>query len=320
MDAATAAEMSLYVDQFAAHSEQAKMRAAAAVAQVWGGFDGWYRDALVTEVAEQSADLSQQAQDTVAGLAEQYIGSVVAGLRHDRTLSIAPTQRQPVRNGADLPLVYARPAEMYREKIALGTDPGEALEMAQRRRDGLVYSDLLLAEREAQQRQMSAQKIERFRRIIRPELSQTGTCGLCIAASDQIYSSRDLMPIHAPSCKCKTMPIIGEDDPGRSLNQEDLDRLYTDAGSTKAEDLRRTRYNVNEHGEFGPVLTKVGDRHRGPNDVKPLEQDPERATRMLAKAEPALQALEARAAAGEDVSAPLAYQRELIRRLRRIAG
>lgn len=320
MDAQQAAEVALYVDQFAAASEQTKTNAAAAVAMAWWAFDGWYRDRLVTEVAQQAADISRVAQDTVAGMAEQYVASVLATLRQEQTVSIERTERQPVRNGLDLDLVYERPAEVYREKVALGADPAEAERMAAQRRDGLVHTDLLLVERETQQRQMNAHRVERFRRIIRPELSQSGTCGLCIAASDQIYRVGDLMPLHAPSCKCKTMPIVGDDDPGRSLNDEDLKRLYADAGSTKAEDLRRTRYKVNEHGEFGPVLTRAGDRHRGPGDVKPLEQDPERAAAMLTKVLPVLDSLEQRAAAGENVAEPLAYQRQLVARLQRIAA
>jgi hypothetical protein len=161
--------------------------------------------------------------------------------------------------------------------------------------------------------------VKRYRRVLRPELSVTGSCGLCIAASDRIYRVRELMPIHPPSCKCTTLPIVGDDDPGRSLNRVDLDRLYAEAGSTAAADLRRTRYKVNEHGEFGPVLTRAGDSFRGPGNV-PLENDPERAARMLEKILPVLDSLEVRAAAGEDVTGPLIYQRELAERLREIVG
>lgn len=319
MDAEAAALVGLYVDQYAWASEQVKSNTASAVAAAWGGFDGWYRDDLVNEVAVESAEISRGGQQAIAGIAEQYTAMVVAVMR-DEQVSVTDTRLPPVRNGADLAGVYRRPVDQYRQKVALGADPGEAQRTAVFRRDGLVFSDLLLAEREAQQAQMAAQKVKKFRRIIRPELSQSGTCGLCIAASDQIYSTRNLLPIHAPSCRCKVLPIIGDDDPGQSLNREDLDKLYAEAGSAKADDLRRTRYRVNQHGEFGPVLTKAGDKHRGPSDVKPLEQDPKRAAHMLSKAQPVLAGLEKRAAAGENVAEPLAYQRELVQRLRRIVG
>jgi hypothetical protein len=148
--------------------------------------------------------------------------------------------------------------------------------------------------------------------VLRPELSDDGACGLCIVAADRVYTVGTLMPIHPPTCRCQTMPIVGDLDPGYSLNRADLERLYADAGSTNAEELRRTRYRVDMHGEHGPVFSRQGDAFRGPDQV-PLENDPARARRMLDKAMPVLDRMERHG----DTPA-LAYQRDLVARLRRI--
>jgi hypothetical protein len=42
----------------------------------------------------------------------------------------------------------------------------------------------------------AAEDVTGYRRVIHPELSKSGTCGLCVAAADRIYYVDDLMPIH----------------------------------------------------------------------------------------------------------------------------
>ena len=123
-----------------------------------------------------------------------------------------------------------------------------------------------------------------------------------------------LMPMHS-NCKCKIMPVVDGVDPGNSLNNLDLGALYEDAGSTRAADLKATRYQVNEHGEYGPVLGRDGDAFRGPRKVR-LEDDPARAARLLAKVIPVLDRLEN---AGGPADA-LDYQRDLAARLTSIVA
>ena len=43
-------------------------------------------------------------------------------------------------------------------------------------------------------------------------------------------------------------------DPADELNAVDLSQLYRDSGGTSGAHLKRTRYQVDEHGELGPVL------------------------------------------------------------------
>lgn len=97
--------------------------------------------------------------------------------------------------------------------------------------------------------------VTQYRRVIHPELSKTGTCGLCAVAATNRYSIRDLKPMHF-HCHCTVMPILGSNDPGAYLNNLDLDEIYRKAGSTKGADLAKLHVQVTEHGELGPILNE----------------------------------------------------------------
>lgn len=317
MNEAQVAAAGVWLDQYAAQSEQLKERAAATLQGAWMGFAAWYDTAAVMALSREMAEVSMSAQQTMAGLAAEYVRQLLVVLDAPPPTSRVPTPA--VRNGADLRLVHSRPAEQFRRAIATGADPDDALDLASQRAANLARTDLSLVERDVEHRQLEDAGVQRYRRVIRPELSESGSCGLCVVAADRIYRVRELMPIHPPHCKCKTMAIVGADDPGIRLNREDLERLYAAAGSTSGDDLKRIRVTVNEHGELGPILSRAGHDFRRQRDV-PLERDPARAARMLEKTVPVLQRLEERAAAGEDVAGPLTYQQNLVERLRRIAA
>lgn len=331
VDAQTVAELEVWLTQYAAASQQLRDNAAAVGETAWAGFGGWYSTAAVAAVAAETAAASTAAQEVATGAAAQYVETVVGVLTGKVQRLPSPTP-PPVRNGADLALVHTRPAKAYREAIATGASPAEALRIATDRAAGIMLTDVSLTERAAEADRYGAAGVKLYRRVVRPELSESGSCGLCIAASDNVYTIADLMPIHPPHCKCRTMPIVGDDDPGIRINEADLKALYSAAGdSTKANDLAKVRYSldasgrlkvtkapkVRRHGELGPVLTKPGERFRGPGQVA-LEDDPKRAAHMLDRMLPVLESFEVRAAAGEDVSEPLKYQRDLAARLRSI--
>ena len=104
----------------------------------------------------------------------------------------------------------------------------------------------------------SGKKVLGFRRVIRPELSQHGSCGLCVVAATNWYTIERLKPIHH-LCKCVTVPVLKGNDPGFGWNQEDLrknlDRMYGAAGdTTRGDKLKRIRVKIGEHGELGSVL------------------------------------------------------------------
>lgn len=312
---AAEAEAAAWVGAYAVEADALKDATAATAETAWLAFENWYSPVAVAAMAKEMAELSKAAQDAVAGLATEFVTQTIAATAAALVIPAPRNLQVPIRNGVDLRLVHHRPAEAYKKAIATGSTHAEALVKVGIRAKGLAFTDLSLQARGAQQAILARAGITTYRRVIRPELSKTGTCGMCIVAADRIYNTGDLMPLHPPSCNCIVMPIIGDNDPGRSLNREDLDQLYAEAGSNKADDLRRTRYTVNQHGEFGPTLTKSGDNFRGPDKVA-LEDDPERAARMLAKTLPVLAQLEA----DGGPAGPLAYQRDLVAKLRRIVG
>lgn len=154
--------------------------------------------------------------------------------------------------------MFNRPARTQRYLESKGVDVAQARGEALKRMRRLVGDNLMLAQRLAEAEMIAKAsrvnpQITGFRRIIHPELSRTGVCGLCIAAADRVYTVRDLLPIHG-RCKCTVAAVTAEFDPADVLNKADLDQLYGAAGGTSGAQLKRTRYQVDEHGELGPVL------------------------------------------------------------------
>ncbi|WP_288047934.1 hypothetical protein [Nocardia sp.] len=156
--------------------------------------------------------------------------------------------------------VFNRPARLYRKLMEEGADSDHALDVAAARVKMELATNVALAERETEHEISKRAGIVDldvigWRRVIRPERSKTGTCGLCVAASQRRYKTSELRPIHT-GCKCDVLPIKegADGDPGLQLNNDDLKRLYDDAGGTAAQQLHRTKYRVDEHGELRSVL------------------------------------------------------------------
>jgi hypothetical protein len=110
----------------------------------------------------------------------------------------------------------------------------------------IADDDLSLAYRSASRDAMADAPVKGFRRVIRPELSRGGSCPLCQLASQHIYKRDDLMPIHT-HCRCSVVPIVGDADPGKRLNDEDLGPIDSPE-----------RPVVRDHGELGPTLQVSG--------------------------------------------------------------
>ncbi|CAM3742554.1 CdiA C-terminal domain-containing protein [Tsukamurella ocularis] len=162
--------------------------------------------------------------------------------------------------------VLNRPARTVRAEMAAGVDEATAREDGARRLDDIVGTNLMLAQRLAEHEALAAAaerdpRIIGYRRVIHPERSKGGSCGLCVAASQKLYRIGTLKPIHAPECWCTVTAVTKDFDPGKHLNAVDLGALYGEAGGTSAAKLKRTRYQVDEHGELGAVLTpkKTGE-------------------------------------------------------------
>lgn len=101
---------------------------------------------------------------------------------------------------------------------------------------------------------LSSRQVIGYRRVVHPELSKGGSCGLCLVASTRMYSRPDLKPVH-DRCHCEVLPVTREHDPGDSLNRIDLGDLYDAAGDrNRAAPLKRVRVNA-----AGQIVAKVGD-------------------------------------------------------------
>ncbi|MDN4174725.1 hypothetical protein QWY28_17320 [Nocardioides sp. SOB77] len=317
-ETAAAATASAWVAQTSAATSSLTATTTATSAVAWQGFSAWYAAAQVRGRAAEMAEFSVQAQHAIAGIYTEHVAQLLAALAGEGRVAVPPVGRPVIRNGADLVQVHARPAAVFKETFALTADEDLALARAVERATQIIETDLMLAGRQAQTDTMKVLGVTRYRRVLRPELSESGPCGLCVVAADRIYRVSDLLPMHAPRCKCVTMPIVGDLDPGIRLNREDLKAIYKAAGdSTAAEDLRRTRVQVNEHGELGPVLTVRGQKFTGPDDLGRPPGNPALLQQRLEKLENVLALLTDRDRAGENLREPLAYQRAAIDRSRR---
>lgn len=278
--------------QIAGARERSAAWAKAAIQRMWASVNP-YDEAQVLDFATKAADLMASAQSAAARVAAagQSQQLLAVGIRVTAA-AVAPVDiRAPgvvVKNGvlqlrrhgttvdyagdanAEVSVkdmttrsVFMRPAQAFRyTKSVGGTDPGQ---QARDRIDSLIDDNLMLAQRFAQQqvlssavnldtgRTRSGPRLIGMRRVIHPEMSRSGTCGMCIAASDRLYHVGKLLPIHK-GCHCTIAGVTEEHDPADDLNAVDLGQLYKAAGGTTAAHLKRTRYQVDEHGELGPVL------------------------------------------------------------------
>ncbi len=219
----------------------------------------------VGEFATAAGKATGTARAQAAGAADAYLRRVLDVM--DAPSSGRPSAPVPEPRGIPLVEEWSRPAATARRLRVEGLDALVAEERALQRAEVMGSTDLLLAKRDATARRLaSADRVTGWRRVLHPELSAGGVCGLCIAASDRVYRTGELQDIHE-RCRCEVLPIVGSNDPGRSLNAESLAELYRLAGGTAGEKLKRVRYVVQEHGELGPVLANAEHEHRSPADV-----------------------------------------------------
>lgn len=192
------------------------------------------------------------------------------------------------RGGTPLVEVYRRPARerayVERTERQKGATEQAAREKAQaafeERLTTIVSEDVMLTARDEQQKVVrESRKVIGYRRLLHPEFSETGPCGLCIVAADRLYTVDELMPLH-PNCKCTVSPVTDTQDLGLRLNRDDLDRIYEAAGGTDAGKLSQVRIKEVTHGELGPMLLRSGGKWVTPDEVN------RRAVRKAARATP----------------------------------
>jgi hypothetical protein len=262
LDGPHAAELVALQQVVEAHEHARAVLTDQLVAQVRAivqAFTGWYDDLAVRRMAKQIGDLVGATQRVMASQEDAYLARTATMLAGRTYRPVGQVSTTDLRAGAVPGEVYQRLAVQYRYERSIGTAEPAALTSVVDRADAMNQMDVALVARSEAEKFFTAHKITGYRRTVHPELSKSGTCGLCISASTRIYRTDRLMPIHNRCC-CGVMPIIGGWDAGDALNGLDLKTLYTDAAGgsgragTDARDLKRTRYRVDQHGELGPVL------------------------------------------------------------------
>lgn len=299
-------------DELLAHSADLAREAVAS-------FDEWYDHRAIGAWARAVHKAQQSVQRQIAAMTDAYLahtGSLVAGQ------SLRPVGVVNVANlrGVDDPVqVYGRPADVYRFDLWRGAPEESARERATLRLVTIGESDAIVAARDQSAKFMQERNASGYRRVVHPELSRAKTtCGLCIVASDRVYKSTDLMPLHA-HCHCVPVPIYGGNDAAARINAVDLGRLYSDAGSTAAGKLKGTRYTVDEHGELGPVLNRRGQPFRNAKQAAKTDRyamTPEKNRAALASLEKQLPQLRERAARTPKAAGTLAAVEQRITDLR----
>lgn len=261
------ARASAVLDAYTASEQLIAERVETAVLERVTGFGDWYNHDAVTALATQLTALVESGQRNETALTDAYLQRIIAETIGTEVGSTALVDPAILRQGTTHVGAYTRLANQYRWQISLGIAASAAASAAVNRARTMAKTDLRMAARAQAQKTLSNKGVKLYRRVIRPELSPKGVCGICLAASDRIYFVGDLLPIHN-GCKCAVMPIINGKDPGRFLTRGDLDRLYADAGdSTERWALFNQRYEITEHGEIGPMLVDPKHHFRGPDEV-----------------------------------------------------
>lgn len=287
-----------------------------------------YSGADVRRFTDEAGRAVVSSRRQAIGATDQYLRTLFdelevpfvgrAPLPGTRPSANGPLPVDLLPRGIPLEEQWLRPVKEFRRLRLNGLDEVQALLRAEDRAARMARTDVALAVRDASARRLvAADGITGWRRVIHPEVSRGGSCGLCIAAADRVYSKAELMPLH-DRCACTVAPVTDASDPGSPLNRDSLNALYEQAGGTDRQSLAGVRWVVREHGELGPVL--VDERHafRGPAAVG---ADTDRVAVYRAEAErlaASLADLERRGAAGENVSGPLGWQRDRLESIRRL--
>ncbi len=224
------------------------------------------RKVTIFETDEEETEARIRAQTAAARAEQDARESAVAtaerdaGAGEDSSSQSPGEDSEPDADGEDSEPEFKLTASEITEVIERLAE-----QKTEERAENMVSHDVQAASRNMHQvamRQIPAKKVTGFRRVVHPELAKSGySCGLCIVASTMRYTRRDLLPIHS-GCNCETCEIYMIDgvefDPGEQINMEDLAVFYREAGdSTFGWDLKRGRYQVIDHPEYGPTLVNI---------------------------------------------------------------
>lgn len=225
------------------------------VAATWAAYqavEDWENPSETLLAAATAAGTMSVARQMHVGLMAEFLANTVEILTGRRPG--VPSRLPDYSRNADPFDVYSRPVFEYRAALAADLAEAQAEVEAEARAEVISLTDALLARRDVAQALLEdTPEVVGYRRAIRPELSETGTCGLCIAAASRVYSVEDLLPIHS-RCKCVVIPVVADADPGERFNLADMQAIYESLGGTSRQELSKTRIRFYDDAELGPVV------------------------------------------------------------------
>jgi hypothetical protein len=281
------AQMAALIAGLDASRAQAEQTIARLITLAVSGFGGWYQTDRITTWTAQLAHDVELVLKTFAGMTDAYMASMIGNVAGRHVRPVGTIDVTGLRTGVTHPGAFGRAADQYRwqqsrhdqaaKQIATAPNPTvpnlvNPLDAAMQRAldAGNRDTGLVLQQQAGKNLADAGDKglITGWRRVVHPELSRSGTCGLCIAASTRIYKTGDLMPLH-DNCHCEPVPIVlGKADPGLELDELAFHRLYSTSGGNTAAALKKTRWTVHQNGEIGPVLAPEGAKQRTPRQVQ----------------------------------------------------
>lgn len=263
---------------YASRYNRLRTASGVSVGRLWDGVAG-LDDEAQERFASVAAGMSTSAQIQTAAVVDGYVGMMLGIVEGDGTATgIDPTSVSgaAVRNGTDPLDVYRRGVVSARVAISEGRSFADAMGIGRDRVVSAAETDVALAQRASiVQVASSTDRVVGYRRVLSGQ-----SCSLCATASAQRYHAEVLMPIHN-HCDCGVAPIIGNADPGHTINQQLVSDLKAAGNASGDPDYWRSRritvaedgtvtlpdVTIRQHGELGPVLTRAGDDFTGPSDI-----------------------------------------------------
>ncbi len=242
---------------------------------LWAPFQGWNNPQLRAARVAEAVARASAAYEHAARLGHAFMREQLrqAGVDVD---DLPDLEDIYPRSNVDITTVFNRPVNdalrelerNYPDVFENGGELPEDVQKLMRDRYSIMLNDDLqrAASNEGLRLLKAAPGAVGYRRVLHPELSRTGPCGLCVVAATRFYKKNELWSMHG-RCVCGIAPIVEGYDPGLDLNNDELKALYDAAGSTYAEDLKRIRVVIREHGELGPILVREGHHFRNVSDV-----------------------------------------------------
>lgn len=213
-------------------------RILAAAQAAWYGMDSW-SDEAADQLVGQIVPVVLAAEHNTAAATIAYLQALTGVTAK---VDLEQVTGPAIRNGADPAEVYRRPVIEARAVYSRQQIVDLAVETGLRRLLGTAATDLQLTRTHTANQVMLQTGIRTYRMVTRP-----GACPLCVAASDQIYTTGTLQPIHS-NCHCVTLP--GDRVPtglkGRGLQ--------TTTGHDPEQDTGGRRLVLDFNDEIGPVL------------------------------------------------------------------